>query len=102
MILEKLTDLATRIEEMKYALKVFDSSMNYKRNRGKDIDGILVIKTTKKMSILGSRWFGIGSHDTEFELPFDMVEPLQELIKMKIKELESNYRDVLLELTVGK
>lgn len=91
MSLQKLNDLDKRIKEMENALSVFSNFHNVRRGIGNDIKSKLVVKTEKSLHILGRRWFGCGNYETEFILPFDMVQPLERLIKSKISELEKEY-----------
>lgn len=92
--LKKANDLKARINEVKQFLQVFKESANVKRGSGStDINGWFKIETSKKISILGSRWFGLGSHKTEIDVPFDMVEMLEMVFKDKLKYLEESFKD---------
>ena len=93
--LKKANDLKSRIKEVKQFLEVFKESANIKRGSGStDIDGWFKIETKKRISILGTRWFGLGSHKAEIDIPFDMVEMLEMVFKDKLTYLEESFKDL--------
>lgn len=88
-------DLQKSISELEYFLLVFDANKNVVRGSGsKDINGILKIKTTTSISILGSRWFGIGSHKTDLEIPFDLIDPIEQVFKERLDSLKRTFNSL--------
>lgn len=93
--IRKANDLNKRINEVESFLLVFMESANVRRGNGNDITGFIKTKTTKEISFIGSRWFGCGTHKTEIEIPYDMVEGLESVfldklidLKLQLKELK--------------
>ena len=76
----KANKLQEEIDKIEYFLKTIDPDKNVKRGSGEwDIDVVIKTKTTKEFSILGSRWFGLGSHKEEIEFPNELMFSLYEL-----------------------
>jgi hypothetical protein len=96
--LQKLNDLDTRIREMYNALDVFQNHLNTRRGIGNDIKSKLRIETKKTLFVFGSRGWGVGTSITEFELPYDMVDPLEVLIHNKIEVLKAEYDKIKKQL----
>ncbi len=94
-ILNQARDLEARISEVKYFLRVFKESVNIRRGNGsRDIEGWITVKRSKKVSIFGSRWFGLGSHTTEIDIPFDLVEVLEQAFDEKLQYLETKFENL--------
>ena len=94
MILKQLNDIEKRITDMQQMLLVFNSQKNIRRGVGNDINGLLRFETKKTLKIFGTRWIGFGCHKVEFELPYDMVEPLEKLIASQILKLKYEYEQL--------
>lgn len=94
--ISKINQLNDQIRDVEYAINVFRPEANITRGSGsKDINGIIKIERKTRLSIFGSRWFGVGTHKTEIELPSTMVEDIQKLMVDRRDKLRSELDGLL-------
>lgn len=88
--LEKTQRLIHDIKEMEEFLEVFCDFKNIKRGDGtRDITGLIKINTETKISIFGSRYYGIGRKEKEISLPYEMVSVIEKSYYEKLNELNN-------------
>jgi hypothetical protein len=79
--IDRINELNQGIRDLEYAINVFKPGANIIRGNGsKDIRGIIRLETKTRLSILGSRWFGVGTHEVEIELPNTLVPDIEKLM----------------------
>lgn len=61
----------------------------------RDILGVIKLKHESKISIFGSRWFGVGTHINEIVLPTTMVDDIQKLMMSRCKSLHDELSTLL-------
>lgn len=94
--IKKINELQKQISDLEYAINVFKPEANITRGNGvKDIHGIIKIERKTQLSILGSRWFGVGTHKTEIELPSPMVDDIQKMMECRCNLLRAELNVLL-------
>lgn len=90
--LNQANELKAQIREVRNFLEVFNSNMNEKRGDTKLINGLIEITHKTEVRISGKRWFGMGTHKTDVEIPMELVRELEMIFEWKLKKLETEFK----------
>lgn len=88
--LKEILDHRKEIRELENFLFVLDTCKR-SNARQSNIHGVIKVKTTKQVSVFASRWFGLGTHKAEIEIPDCIIEDLEMVLHNKLDGLKKYY-----------
>ncbi len=92
----RITEISQKIRDIEYAIIIFNRECNIIRGDGsKDIKGIIRIHRKTRVSLFGSRWFGLGTHVKEIELPSTIVDDIETLLIQRRNLLQNELDNLI-------
>jgi len=92
----RINQLDNQIRDIEHAIRIFNPQANIIRGDGsKDIHSIIKIERKSRVSIFGSRRFGVGTHKIEIELPSSMVSDIEKIMLSRLNELRIELNNLL-------
>ena len=99
--LERANYLSEEIKKLEYFLvAVIDFDERYYHGKT-DVKVIMKKKVSEKISLLGSRYFGCGTHVQEIEIPNFIRNGLIKLSEQRLHELKYELSEILDYRTYG-